>query len=60
MWYEQKKWHIECKYVTELCSFHILNFLWCITEQTHSNMELPYIVKEQNNVNGDVICASVL
>lgn len=42
----------ECKCVTEGCSFHILNFLWCITEQTHGNMELPYIVKEQNNVNG--------
>ena len=50
----------ECKCVTEGCSFHILNFLWYITEQTHGNMELPYIVKKQNNVNGDVICASVL
>lgn len=44
------------------CVIDFLTFWWSISEQIHGNMETitSYVLKQQNVVNGDLICASVL
>ena len=58
MWLEKKR-----RGAAE-CVHHVCTTLWrllgFISEQTHSNMYLFYMIKKQNVVGGDFICTFVL